>query len=157
MVYINASSTNGSAFMVKVNGSAFTTRWNTEESVRSSIWRELRAVEVALDAYVHILYENNVKWYTDSTNVVNILRKGRMKMDLNMLALSIYKTCLKFNIHLDIEWVPRDTENLKIVDYLSKHVSDPDNSSVANSIFSFEKMGPRNYRCICKSHKQKSG
>ncbi len=95
MVYSDASSTAGAAFMVKVNGSEFT-RWNTEESVRSSTWRELIAVEVALDTYWHILYENNVKWYTDSTNVVNILRKESMKMDLNMIALSINKKSLKF-------------------------------------------------------------
>ncbi len=33
-----------------------------------------------------------------------------------------------------MEWVPRDTNNLQIADYLSRYVSDPDDWSVTNFI-----------------------
>ena len=49
---------------------------------KGSTWREVCAVFRVLRSLVHILCSQRAKWFTDSTNVVNIVNKGSMVLEL---------------------------------------------------------------------------
>lgn len=47
-----------------------------------------------------------MKWFTDNQNVVHIVTKGSTKTVLQKLALDMFSTCLKYNINIDMVWIP---------------------------------------------------
>ena len=82
--------------------------WSIEETARSSTWRELKAVCLALETFANHLSGSKVVWYSDNQNVVSILLNGSRKADLQLLALQAFHICLQFRISLDPKWIPRD-------------------------------------------------
>ena len=91
-------------------------QWTKEESQSSSTWRELSAIEYALESFLPILNHAYVKWFSDSQTACSIARVGSMKKDLYNLAIRIFKLCLDHKIELEIEWISR-TEMQK-ADYI---------------------------------------
>jgi hypothetical protein len=131
-VYSDASDTGYGAFVVgspntKINGT-----WTGVERLRSSTWRELAAVLRVLLELRDVFAHQKIRWYTDNSNVPRILAHGSMKSDLHSLALSVFQLCLKHNIVILPEWVPRD--NNSIADSISR-VSDFDDWSVDQTSF----------------------
>ena len=57
----------------------------------SSIWRELRAIELALASFKETLKNSEVKRFTDNQSCVNIVQSGSMKYHLQSLAYNIFK------------------------------------------------------------------
>ena len=103
--------------------------WSITESARSSTWRELKAVCLALEAFSSYLSGSKVIWYSDNQNVVSILLNGSGKADLQWLALQAFHICLQFRISLDPKWIPRDLNsraNLisKIIDFDDYELND---------------------------------
>ena len=86
----------------------FHQNWSLAESVRSSTWRELKAVCLALEVFASRLCNSKVFWYSDNQNVESILRNGSRKCDLQELALVVFRICLLHNISLEVKWIPRD-------------------------------------------------
>ena len=86
----------------------FHQNWSLAESVRSSTWRELKAVCLALEAFASRLSNSKVFWYSDNQNVESILRNGSRKCDLQELALVVFRICLLHCISLEVKWIPRD-------------------------------------------------
>ena len=124
IVYSDASATGYAGYEVStINGVSHGT-WAVEEAVRSSTWRELCAVYRVLRSLTHVLSSHRVKWFTDNTNVVNIVNKGSMKPDLQDLAMQIFKFSSLHTIHLEIEWLPRCLNEQ--ADYLSKIIEKDD-------------------------------
>ncbi|XP_046567698.1 uncharacterized protein LOC124276085 [Haliotis rubra] len=119
----------------------FLTYWNQEEARQSSTWRELKAVYMVLASLVSSLDRRKVKWFTDNQNIVSIVDKGSMKSHLQSIAVDIFDVCLKHNIDLSIQWLPRNG-NLQ-ADYLSRLV-DYDDWGIASVVFgSIDKLwGP---------------
>ena len=68
------------------------------------------AIEFSLLSCLPILRQSHVKWYTDNQATAKIVEVGSMKLELQTLALKIFKICYKHSIHLDNEWVPRDLQ-----------------------------------------------
>ncbi|VDH92658.1 Hypothetical predicted protein [Mytilus galloprovincialis] len=101
---------------------------------KSSTWRELKTVENNISCFKSELAGKFVKLYTDNQNVVHIVKKGSMKMELQEIALSIFHICLSCDIFLELEWIPRD-ENY-YADYLSK-IFDYDDWGVSTHIFTY--------------------
>ena len=91
--------------------------WLDSEKGNSSAWKELTAVKQVLLSLIHILPGKRIKWFTDNQNVVSIVGKGSTKTVLQELALDIFSACLKFNVNIDMIWIPR-SENDR-ADYLS--------------------------------------
>lgn len=120
MIYSDASSLAAGAFSVEVESKIFHKMWTLEESVQSSTWRELKAIELALISYKTSFSGKVIKWFTDNQNCVKIVNTGSMKEDLHIIARSIFSICLNLGISIDIQWVPR-TENEK-ADYISKMI-----------------------------------
>ena len=59
----------------------------------SSTWKELIAVKHILLSMVNMLKDKRIPWFTDNQNVVNIVAKGSMKLQLQDIALCIFKNC----------------------------------------------------------------
>ena len=60
--------------------------WDKEDRIKSSTWRELKAVKNILESLQLMLCGKLVKLYTDNQNVVKIVQKGSMKLDLQVIA-----------------------------------------------------------------------
>ena len=78
------------------------------------------AVERVPCSLLPFLEGENIKWFTDNTNVVSIVRKGSMKKNLQEIAIKIFEICLEYKIRLEIEWIPREMNDQ--ADYLSRIV-----------------------------------
>jgi hypothetical protein len=91
---------------------------------KSSTWRELCAVYKVLLALVKILRYQRVKWFSDNTGVCSIVSKGSMKPELQDLSFKIFKFCMENCIQLEIEWLPREKND--IADYFSKVIERDD-------------------------------
>ena len=85
-MYSDTSGTGFTGYEVgTINGVSHGT-WSAEEAVKSSTWRELCAVFRVLRSLVHALSNQRLKWFTDCTNVVIIVNKGSMILELQDLA-----------------------------------------------------------------------
>ena len=134
IVYSDASSTGYGGYIVDTGEETVQGMWNSEDALKSSTWRELKAVDIVLKSLVNKLSCRRTKWFTDNQAVSRITVRGSMKRDLQEIALSICKTCLSHNIHIEMEWVPR-LENER-ADKLSR-ILDRDDWAVADHFFSF--------------------
>ena len=94
--------------------------WSDEEKMKSSTWRELKAIAIALQAFRKIIERTKVGWFTDNQNVVRIVQAGSMKKDLQEIALQIYHFCTQYEISLTVNWIPRS--EIEKADYISKMI-----------------------------------
>ncbi|CAC5385290.1 unnamed protein product [Mytilus coruscus] len=89
-------------------------QWLQHEAIKSSAWRELKAVELSIDSFKHLLSTSLVSFFTDNQNAVGIIQKGSKVPELQTLALSIFSICVSFNISLYPRWIPREDNEKKI-------------------------------------------
>lgn len=78
IVYSDASAVGAGAFTVGVDEKCFHQMWNENEMSKSSTWREMKAIELALISFNELLFNKCVKWFTDNQSCVNILQSGSM-------------------------------------------------------------------------------
>ena len=97
--------------------------WTPQEQEKSSTWRELSAIEFALQSFATILEGSHVKWFTDNQAAARIVEIGSMKFDLHLMSIRIFNFCVERKMCLDIQWIPR-TKNQRS-DYISRLI-DPD-------------------------------
>ena len=57
------------------------------EKAKSSTWRELAAIEFALQSFKEVQKGSNVKWLTDNPVAAKITTIGRMHFDFHLIAL----------------------------------------------------------------------
>ena len=130
-LFSDASSTGCGAF-IKGSSLICHRNWSTEESLKSSTWRELVTIKFALDSFEDHLAGRRICCKTDSQNVVRIVQVGSMIKELQDIALDIFLLCLRRQIQLNVSWVPRDFNSN--ADFVSK-IFDFDEYSVHNDIF----------------------
>ncbi|XP_063416210.1 uncharacterized protein LOC134697851 [Mytilus trossulus] len=140
VIFTDASQYAGAGFIMNDNKIVHF-MFDGHERSKSSTWRELKTVEKNISSFKSDLTGKFVKLYTDNQNVVQIVKKGSMKVELLDIALSLFHICLSHNIFLDVEWIPRDKNTY--ADYLSK-IFDYDDWGVSYQIFiCFDKLwGP---------------
>lgn len=102
--------------------------------MKSSTWREVKAIELSIDSFKHLLRNISVTFFTDNQNAACIIKKGSKIPELQALALSIYSICVCHNISLYAQWIPRE-ENEK-ADALSK-IIDIDDWGISFAFFNF--------------------
>jgi len=134
IIYSDASSVATGAYMVKVADSIFHRNWSVTECSKSSTYRELKGVTLALDAYKDRLQNRSVQWFSDSQSCVKIVSSGSMKSELQFEAIQIYNICIQNNIRLNVAWVPRGDNT--IADEISKYF-DRDDWGVSKEFFNF--------------------
>lgn len=132
IVYSDASNTGYGGYSVENPFSIAHGMWSDIEKTNSSTWKELTAVKKVFLSLLTQLSGKNLKWFTDNQNVVSIVSKGSTKTVLQALALDIFRICLKYNVNLEMVWIPR-LENEK-ADYLSRIV-DLDDWGISAYIF----------------------
>ena len=108
-------------------------QWSQYEATLSFTWRELKAVSLVLDSFASKLAGHRVKWFTDNQNV-RIVQAGSKKQHLQAIALSIFTTCFRQGIQLDMEWIPRSPNDK--ADYISR-IRDYDDWKINPDIFSW--------------------
>ena len=131
VLFTDASSTGCGGF---IQGSSLVCHknWSTEESQKSSTWRELDAINFALEAFANHLAGQAVACNTDNQNVVRIIQAGSMVKELQDIALSIFLFTSQRQIHLNVPWLPRDQNSQ--ADFFSKIV-DFDDYSLHDEVF----------------------
>ena len=132
IVFSDASGTGYGGYIVETPIDIAHGMWLDSEKGNSSTWKELTAVKQVLLSLIHILSGKRIKWFTDNQNVVSIVSKGSTKTVLQELALDIFSACLKFNVNIDMVWIPR-SENDR-ADYLSR-ICDHDDWGISDVIF----------------------
>lgn len=115
--------------------------FNSRERNNSSTWRELEAIHFALISFGKFMRDTSVKWFTDNRAAMYITRSGSSKDDLQTLALKIYDLTKLFHVKLEVDWVPREEND--VADYFSK-IIDPDDWEITESFFEYldELWGP---------------
>ena len=73
-----------------------------------------------------------IQWFIDNQNVVIIVSKDRTKTILQKLALGMLSTCFKYNINIDMVWIP-GSENDK--DEFLSCIVDNDHWSISEYIY----------------------
>ena len=97
--------------------------WSTVERAKSSSFRELLAVYLALKGFRNFIIRKKVKIFSDNQNVVRIVHAGSSIIHLQPIAVDILSFCMTNSVSFQAQWIPRDDNEL--ADYLSRIV-DPD-------------------------------
>ena len=88
-VYSDASDHACGSFTQNEN-KIFHQNWSSAERRKSSTWRELKTVDLALISFAPSLRGKQIAWFTNDTNVVGILPSGSKVPELQDLALRIF-------------------------------------------------------------------
>lgn len=114
----------------------------------------INSYQKVLSSLVSLLNGKRIKWFTDNQNVVSIINKGSRKHVLQCIAIDIFSICLRNNLTVDIEWIPR-TLNEK-ADYLSR-ILDHDDWGISDIIFSYVESlwGPHEIDWFASDHNYK--
>ena len=154
VVYSDASSTGYGGYTVELGPEYAHGQWSADELVLSSTWRELKAVYNVLQSFAPKLKGHAVKWFSDNQAVVRIIEVGSRKQHLQEGALSVFEVCFQNNIKLEMEWLPRDYNQL--ADYVSR-IRDYDHWMLNPAVFQFlnASWGPYTVDCFAnQSNKQ---
>ena len=106
--------------------------WSPAERTKSSTWRELKNVELALNSFAPRLHGTQIAWFTDNANVVSIVHSGSKVPELQDLALRIFHVCVSFGISIELKWIPRSS-NIE-ADQLSR-IIDFDDYTLNDDVF----------------------
>ena len=147
IVYSDASSTGYGGYVVELGPEFSQGQWSVDEIALSSTWRELKAVYNVLQSFSSKLRGHAVKWFSDNQAVVHIVQVGSRKPHLQDGALSIFELCFRHGIKLEIEWIPRQAN--EIADYVSR-IRDFDDRMLNPSLFQFldSNLGPHTVDCF---------
>ena len=124
LTYSDASSLAWGGYSVNFCGLTAKGNFSESEMNSSSTWRELSATFNVLRSFINLIEGKVIKHRTDCQNVVRVLNSGTKKFDLQNLVCDIFNLCIKHNIQLHSEWIPRN-ENWN-ADYISKDVDRDD-------------------------------
>ena len=135
-VYSDASATGGGAFIDFNNDFVCHKLWTENESLRSSTWRELSVIEFSLQSFAPVLKGSHVKCYTDSQAAAKVVEVGSMRLDLHMIARSIFSICIQSGIYLEVQWIPRTLNQQRL-----SRLIDTDDRQITKECFVYFLMG----------------
>ena len=81
-----------------------------------------------------MLEGSHVKWFTDSQVAAKIVEVGSMKLGLHKMARRIFDICIRWAIHLEVQWIPRTSHQQ--ADYISRLI-DTDDWQITEEFFLF--------------------
>ena len=115
--------------------------WKETERVKSSTFREFKAVLLALQSFCSFLAGGKVKVFSDNQNVARVAHYGSSVVELQQIAVNIFSFCMRHSISFQMQWIPRGENEL--ADYLSRIV-DPDDGMLSPSLFQLitDRSGP---------------
>ena len=71
-----------------------------------------------------MLSGSQLKVFSDSQSATRIVEIGSMKSDLQDIALDIFTICLRNNIRLEVDWIPRTLNDQ--ADFISRLIDTDD-------------------------------
>ena len=107
IVYSDASGFAWGAIFLNSNTQICHRPFTQEERAFSSTHRELIAMEYRLKAFGQTLRNSRVKWFSDSQSSVRIVEEGDIQFVLHTLAIEAFEFCIRSNIELSVQWIPR--------------------------------------------------
>lgn len=129
ITYSDASGQGWGGFSVNINGAAAVGSWSEDEKVKSSTFRELRAIRLVLESYGKDLQGKEVCHRTDNKNAETIMSVGSRVPELQLEAVAVYKLCRELNIRLSVEWLSRDdnveADELSRIEDTNDYMLDP--------------------------------
>lgn len=108
--------------------------WSQREMLFSSTWRETEAVGRIIKSKINVMKSCSVKVYSDNMNVKSVLSYGSSKADLQSISVDINDFCNRYNVQLQLEWIPRSQNEL--ADHLSR-CKDSDDWFISKHCFTF--------------------
>ena len=102
LAFSDASELGCGAWAVYCGSMKFHQDWESDEMSKSSTWRELKGVALAIQAFAPKLISKQLKMFTDNMGVVSVVRKGSMVPELQELSFGILDFCKSHDIVLDI-------------------------------------------------------
>ena len=133
IIFTDASGDGYGGFMVqRLQELICSGKFEPHDRSQSSTYREVLAVKLVLQSYGEILRNQTVQVNMDNFGATRVLTIGSSKEVLQTLALDIFYHCLRNNIKLTPEWIPRD-QNYD-ADYFSK-INDSDGWGVDQNTF----------------------
>ena len=132
-MYSDDSSTGFAGFEINTVNGILHGVWTSEESAKSSTWREMMAVCRCLGSLSNVLAYQRVKWFSDNKGVTSIVHKGSMEKELQDIALEIFSIFISKSIYLEMEWIPRS--DYYLADYYSKIMEDSDDWGLSLRLF----------------------
>ena len=152
----DASDTGCGSLLNSVNHRALRL-FSDSERAKHSTFRELTAVQHALESFLSSIRHSKVKMMVDNQSAARILEVGSMKTELHQIAMEIFFLCLKNGITLEVEWIPRE-EN-EAADSASRMAAmvDTDDWQLRSSFFSIlnNKWGPISIDCFANYYNAK--
>ena len=115
----------------------FKFQFKEEDKKKSSTFRELKGIKEGLLLEAERLKGKRVCWRNDNWATSLIIQFGSMKEELHSLACDIVKLCSENQIELKVEWLSRETEQIKFCDEKSKEF---DSSEYKISSKDFERL-----------------
>ena len=106
--------------------------WSSVDRAKSSSFRELLAVYLALKSFQNFIIGKKVKIFSDNQNVVRIVHAGSSIIHLQQIAVDIFSFCMTNSVSFQAQWIPRGDNEL--ADYLSRIV-DPDDWMLHPDLF----------------------
>ena len=107
LTYSDVSDYGWGRYSVNLNGYVAKGNFSPHEYSNSSTWRELKGTANVLYSFGEQLRNRAVKHRLGNQNVTKILTVGSSKQVLHKLATDIFEFCIKNNIRLVLEWIPR--------------------------------------------------
>ena len=131
--------------------------FSESERAQHSTFRELAAVQHALESFMNQISFSKVKILVDNQSAARILEVGSMKTELHTIAMEVFFLCLRNGITLEVEWIPRE-EN-EAADSASRMAAmvDTDDWQLSPSFFSIldNKWGPMTIDCFANYYNNK--
>ena len=96
--------------------------WSPFEVTLSSTWKEIMAIYRALCIWFIQFKGHRIKWFTDSQNTERAILLGSMTENIHVVAENILELCNKYDIHLEVQWLNREHNIMKAIDFYSREI-----------------------------------
>ena len=95
-------------FAVQFSDKAARGCWSSADCMKSSTFREVKAIRLVLESYCEEARGKEVLHQTDNKNAELVLSVGSCNKELHQEAVAVYKLCRELDMHLSVEWMSRD-------------------------------------------------
>ena len=131
--------------------------FSEREREQHSTFRELKAVEYALESFLPKIRHSKVKILVDNQAAARIIDVGSMKSDIHQIAMSIFFICIKNGITLETQWIPRHLNEAADSASREAEMVDTDDWGISHQFFKIinNKWGPLSIDCFANHYNAK--
>ena len=139
MEVLTYSDASWGGFAVQFSDKAARGCWSSADCMKSSTFREVKAIRLVLESYCEEARGKEVLHRTDNKNAELVLSVGSCNKELHQEAVAVYKLCRKLDMHLSVEWMSRD--NNVEADQLAERNAKKKTCNFLSSVFQQKRSG----------------